>query len=56
MKTLFFTARTSVYSLRTKVLGLPGHPYRRFESKIGLDRNTPVTPAKAGVQGQAAVR
>jgi gluconolactonase len=29
MKTLFFTARTSIYSLRTKVPGLPGHPYRR---------------------------
>ena len=30
MKTLFFTARTSIYSLRVKVPGLPGHPYRRF--------------------------
>jgi gluconolactonase len=29
MKTLFFTARTSVYSLRAKAPGLPGHPYRR---------------------------
>jgi gluconolactonase len=29
MKTLFFTARTSIYSLRVKVPGLPGHPYRR---------------------------
>src|SRR5438132_455331 len=29
MKTLFFTARTSVYSLRVKVPGLPGHPFRR---------------------------
>jgi gluconolactonase len=29
MKTLFFTARTSVYSLRAKTPGLPGHPYRR---------------------------
>jgi gluconolactonase len=29
MKTIFFTARTSVYSLRVKVPGLPGHPYRR---------------------------
>ena len=28
MKTLFFTARTSIYSLRAKVPGLPGHPYR----------------------------
>jgi gluconolactonase len=28
MKTIFFTARTSVYSLRVKVPGLPGHPYR----------------------------
>jgi gluconolactonase len=28
MKTLFFTARTSIYSLRTKVPGLSGHPYR----------------------------
>jgi gluconolactonase len=29
MKTLFFTAHTSVYSLRVKVPGLPGHPFRR---------------------------
>lgn len=29
MKTLFFTARTSVYSLRVKIPGLPGHPYGR---------------------------
>jgi gluconolactonase len=29
MKTLFFTAHTSVYSLRVKVPGLPGHWYRR---------------------------
>ena len=29
MKTLFLTAHTSVYSLRMKVPGLPGHPYRR---------------------------
>ena len=28
-KTLFFTARTSVYSLRVKIPGLPGHPFRR---------------------------
>jgi hypothetical protein len=28
MKTLFFTARTSIYSMRVKVPGLPGHPYR----------------------------
>ena len=29
LKTLFFTAHTSVYSLRVKVPGLPGHWYRR---------------------------
>src|SRR5947207_10337700 len=29
MKTIFFTARTSVYSLRVKVPGLPGHPFGR---------------------------
>jgi gluconolactonase len=29
MKTLFFTARTSIYSMRVKVAGLPGHPFRR---------------------------
>jgi hypothetical protein len=29
MKTIFFTARTSVYSLRVKVPGLPSHWYRR---------------------------
>jgi gluconolactonase len=29
MKTLFFTARTSIYSLRMKVPGLPGHPFRK---------------------------
>jgi gluconolactonase len=29
MKTLFFTARSSIYSLRLKVPGLPGHPFRR---------------------------
>ena len=29
MKTIFFTARTSVYSLRVKVPGLAGHLYRR---------------------------
>src|SRR6266851_5659529 len=29
MKTLFFTGRTSIYSLRVKVPGLPGHPFRR---------------------------
>jgi len=29
MKTIFFTARTSIYSMRAKVPGLPGHPYRR---------------------------
>jgi gluconolactonase len=28
MKTLFFTARTSIYSLRVKIPGLPGHPRR----------------------------
>ena len=30
MKTLFFTARTSIYSLRAKVPGLPGHPYQKI--------------------------
>ena len=29
MRTIFFTARTSVYSLRVKVPGIPGHPFRR---------------------------
>jgi gluconolactonase len=29
MKTLFFTAHTSVYTMRVKVPGLPGHPFRR---------------------------
>jgi len=29
MKTLFFTARTSIYTMRAKVPGLPGHPYRK---------------------------
>ncbi len=29
MKTLFFTGRTSIYSLRVKAPGLPGHPFRR---------------------------
>jgi gluconolactonase len=29
MKTLFFTARTSIYSLRVNVPGLPGHPFRK---------------------------
>src|SRR5215471_13570502 len=29
MKTIFFTDRTSVYSLRVKVPGLPGHPTRK---------------------------
>ena len=29
LRTIFFTARTSVYSLRVKVPGLPGHPYRK---------------------------
>jgi gluconolactonase len=29
MRTVFFTARTSVYSLRAKAPGLPGHPFRR---------------------------
>ena len=29
MKTVFFTARTSVYSIRVKVPGLAGHPYRK---------------------------
>jgi gluconolactonase len=29
MKTLFFTAHTSVYSMRVKVPGLPGHPWKR---------------------------
>ncbi len=28
MRTLFLTARTSVYTLRTKAPGLPGHPWR----------------------------
>jgi gluconolactonase len=28
MKTLFLTAHTSVYTLRTKVPGLPGHPFK----------------------------
>jgi gluconolactonase len=28
-KTLFFTAHTSVYTLRMKVPGLPGHPWKR---------------------------
>jgi gluconolactonase len=28
MKTIFFTARTSIYSMRVKVPGLPGHPFR----------------------------
>ncbi|HEX3537755.1 MAG TPA: SMP-30/gluconolactonase/LRE family protein [Stellaceae bacterium] len=29
MKTLFFTAHTSVYTMRAKVPGLPGHPFRK---------------------------
>jgi sugar lactone lactonase YvrE len=29
MKTLFFTAHTSVYSMRVKVPGLAAHPYKR---------------------------
>jgi len=29
MKTLFFTAHTSVYTMRVKVPGLPGHPFRK---------------------------
>ncbi len=29
MKTIFFTAHTSVYTLRVKVPGLPGHHFRR---------------------------
>jgi gluconolactonase len=29
MKTIFFTARTSIYSMRAKVPGLPAHPYLR---------------------------
>ena len=29
MKTLFFTAHTSVYSMRVKVPGLPGHPFKK---------------------------
>jgi len=29
MKTLFFTAHTSVYTMRVKVPGLPGHPFKR---------------------------
>jgi len=29
MKTLFFTAHTSVYSMRVKVAGLPGHPFQK---------------------------
>lgn len=28
MKTLFLTARTSIYTMRVKVPGLPGHPFR----------------------------
>ncbi|HEX3954250.1 MAG TPA: SMP-30/gluconolactonase/LRE family protein [Stellaceae bacterium] len=28
MKTLFFTAHTSVYAMQVKVPGLPGHPFR----------------------------
>ena len=29
MKTLFFTAHTSVYCMRVKVAGLPGHPFKK---------------------------
>jgi len=29
MKTIFFTAHTSVYTLRAKAPGLPGHHFRR---------------------------
>jgi gluconolactonase len=29
MKTLFFTAHTSVYTMRVKVPGLPGHPFKK---------------------------
>jgi gluconolactonase len=29
MKTLFLTAHTSVYTLRTKAPGLPGHPFKK---------------------------
>ena len=29
MKTLFFTAHTSVYSMRVKLAGLPGHPFKK---------------------------
>lgn len=29
MKTLFFTAHTSVYSMRVKVAGLWGHPFKK---------------------------
>jgi gluconolactonase len=28
MRTLFFTARTSIYAMQVKVPGLPGHPFR----------------------------
>jgi gluconolactonase len=29
MKTIFFTAHTSVYTMRAKAPGLPGHSFRR---------------------------
>jgi gluconolactonase len=29
MRTIFFTARTSIYALRSRTPGLPGHPFRR---------------------------
>jgi hypothetical protein len=29
MKTLFFTAHSSVYTMRVKVPGLAGHPWKR---------------------------
>jgi gluconolactonase len=29
MKTIFFTAHTSVYTMRAKAPGLPGHPFKK---------------------------
>ena len=45
MKTLFFTAHTSVYSMRVKVPGLPGHPFKKRliaqRASAGINRRFP---------------
>src|SRR5438105_13290168 len=48
MKTLFFTAHTSVYSMRVKVAGLPGHPFKSPDFRFPRAQDPPARQRPGG--------